>query len=102
ELLIYPRSVLVAVSEITAELAAHVRTALRDSNIAEQSLACLLASEEQMANALLHQAASELDVPVRFDKAGSASEMASSRCAATAAAPQRRQPTWRIAVRRNR
>ncbi|EPN33554.1 CbiG protein/precorrin-3B C17-methyltransferase, partial [Pseudomonas syringae pv. actinidiae ICMP 19096] len=52
ELLIYPRSVLVAVSEITAELAAHVRTALRDSNIAEQSLACLLASEEQMANAL--------------------------------------------------
>ncbi|EPN64212.1 CbiG protein/precorrin-3B C17-methyltransferase, partial [Pseudomonas syringae pv. actinidiae ICMP 18807] len=31
-----------------------------------------------MANALLHQAASELDVPVRFDKAGSASEMASS------------------------
>ncbi|WP_057429322.1 precorrin-3B C(17)-methyltransferase [Pseudomonas syringae group genomosp. 3] len=78
ELLIYPRSVLVAVSEMTAELAAHVRTALRDSNIAEQSLACLLASEEQMASALLHQAASELGVPVRFDKAGSASEMASS------------------------
>ncbi|UFI44404.1 precorrin-3B C(17)-methyltransferase [Pseudomonas savastanoi] len=76
ELLIYPRSVLVAVSEITAELATRVRSVLHDANIAEQSLACLLASEEQMANAQLHQAARELGVPVRFDKAGPAREMA--------------------------
>ncbi|KTB72552.1 MULTISPECIES: precorrin-3B C(17)-methyltransferase [Pseudomonas] len=86
ELLIYPRSVLVAVSEITAELAMRVRSALHDASIAEQSLACLLTSEEQMANAQLHQAASELGVPVRFDKAGAASEMA-SRCV-----PQRLPP----------
>ncbi|KPW62479.1 CbiG protein/precorrin-3B C17-methyltransferase [Pseudomonas cannabina] len=78
ELLIYPRSVLVAVSEITEETAARVRSALHDSRIAEQSLACLLASEEQMANAHLHQAAAELGVPVRFVKTGSASDMASS------------------------
>ncbi|MGN2433338.1 precorrin-3B C(17)-methyltransferase [Pseudomonas syringae] len=77
ELLIYPRSVLVAVAEITSELAARVRSALRDSGIAEQSLACLLASEEQMPNAQLHQAAAELGIPVRFIEAGSASAMAS-------------------------
>ncbi|AHG42909.1 precorrin-3B C17-methyltransferase [Pseudomonas syringae CC1557] len=77
ELLIYPRSVLVAVAEITGELAARVRSALHDSGIAEQSLACLLASEEQMPNAQLHQAATELGIPVRFIAAGSASEMAS-------------------------
>ncbi|MCF5466289.1 precorrin-3B C(17)-methyltransferase [Pseudomonas syringae] len=77
ELLIYPRSVLVAVAEITSELAARVRSALRDSGIAEQSLACLLASEEQMPNAQLHQAAAELGIPVRFIEAESASAMAS-------------------------
>ncbi|KPX31749.1 MULTISPECIES: precorrin-3B C(17)-methyltransferase [Pseudomonas syringae group] len=83
ELLIYPRSVLVSVSAVTHELAAQVRTALRDANIAEQSLACLLASEDQMASALLHQAAEALGVPLRFERAGSASEMA------TGAVPQR-------------
>ncbi|KPZ28862.1 CbiG protein/precorrin-3B C17-methyltransferase [Pseudomonas coronafaciens pv. zizaniae] len=83
ELLIYPRSVLVSVSAVTHELAAQVRTALRDANIAEQSLACLLVSEDQMASALLHQAAEALGVPLRFERAGSASEMA------TGAVPQR-------------
>ncbi|RMV74474.1 CbiG protein/precorrin-3B C17-methyltransferase [Pseudomonas coronafaciens pv. atropurpurea] len=83
ELLIYPRSVLVSVSAVTHELAAQVRTALRDANIAEQSLACLLASEDQMASALLHQAAEALGVPLRFERAGSASEIA------TGAVPQR-------------
>ncbi|MCF5711407.1 MULTISPECIES: precorrin-3B C(17)-methyltransferase [Pseudomonas syringae group] len=83
ELLIYPRSVLVSVSAVTHELAAQVRTALRDANIAEQSLACLLASEDQMASALLHQAAEALGVSIRFERAGSASEMA------TGAVPQR-------------
>ncbi|MEE4575404.1 precorrin-3B C(17)-methyltransferase [Pseudomonas alliivorans] len=78
ELLIYPRNVLVAVDECSPEMASQVRQALRDARIAEQSLACLLASEQHMANALLHQAADELDVPVRFVTAGSASHMAMS------------------------
>ncbi|NAT38351.1 hypothetical protein CU661_13905 [Pseudomonas syringae pv. actinidifoliorum] len=79
-----------------------MRTALRDSNIAEQSLACLLASEEQMANALLHQAASELDVPVRFDKAGSSQRNGLQRCARNGCRPSASAATWRSPWRRNR
>ncbi|QHF01587.1 precorrin-3B C(17)-methyltransferase [Pseudomonas asturiensis] len=78
ELLIYPRNVLVAVEDCLPELATQVRQALRDARIAEQSLACLLAGEQHMANALLHEAAAELGVPVRFVTAGSASDMAMS------------------------
>lgn len=66
ELLIYPRSVLVAVTEATPELASSVRTALHASGIAIQSLACLLAADTQMAEPLLHEAAVALNVPLRF------------------------------------
>ena len=76
ELLIYPRNVLVAVTDLSDELAERVRSALREARIAGQSLACLLAAEEQMANPHLHKAAAELDVALRFASAAAASEMA--------------------------
>jgi cobalt-precorrin 5A hydrolase/precorrin-3B C17-methyltransferase len=77
ELLIYPRSVLVAVSASGPELASRVREALHTSGIAVQSLACLLASDTQMADPELHQAAAELNVALRFVAAQtSASELA--------------------------
>ncbi|MFJ2460403.1 precorrin-3B C(17)-methyltransferase [Pseudomonas neuropathica] len=66
ELLIYPRSVALAVSAETADLANAVRLALQQAQIAVQSLACLLASETQMAAPVLREAALELGVPLRF------------------------------------
>jgi cobalt-precorrin 5A hydrolase/precorrin-3B C17-methyltransferase len=76
ELLIYPRSVAVAVTAIDANLGGLVRAALHEAGIAVQSLACLLAPDSQMANPLLHQAAIELEVPLRFVAQASALEMA--------------------------
>ncbi|MGJ3443236.1 precorrin-3B C(17)-methyltransferase [Pseudomonas sp. Je.1.5.c] len=66
ELLIHSRSVLVAVSATQSDLTTEVRAALAEANIAEQALACLLASEQDMAAPALHQAARALDVPLRF------------------------------------
>ncbi|MEX5574668.1 precorrin-3B C(17)-methyltransferase [Pseudomonas lijiangensis] len=76
ELLIYPRSVLVAVSETGPQLADSVRAVLHEARVAVQSLACLLAGDAQMADADLHQAAADLGVPVRFVQTETASEMA--------------------------
>jgi cobalt-precorrin 5A hydrolase/precorrin-3B C17-methyltransferase len=75
ELLIYPRNVLVAVNASVADIADSVRDALHDSRIAIQALACLLASESDMAKPALHAAAQALGVPVRFTSAASVSEM---------------------------
>jgi cobalt-precorrin 5A hydrolase/precorrin-3B C17-methyltransferase len=66
ELLIYPRSVAVAVSAEIVDLADAVRSALLQAQIAVPSLACLLASETQMASPRLREAALELGVPLRF------------------------------------
>ena len=65
ELLIYPKNVSVTCKP-DAQLAERVRTALHEAGIAVQSLACLLASDTQMAEASLHEAALELGVPLRF------------------------------------
>ena len=65
ELLIFPKTVCVTCKP-GVDLAARVRTALHDAGIAVQSLACLLASDTQMAEASLQQAAVELGVPLRF------------------------------------
>lgn len=75
ELLIYPRNVLVAVEAVVENLADVVRSTLHDARIALPSLACLLASEGDMANPVLHAAAQELGVPVRFTSPASACEM---------------------------
>ncbi|KQQ54917.1 precorrin-3B C17-methyltransferase [Pseudomonas sp. Leaf127] len=69
ELLIYPRNVLVEVGQVTDDLAVRVRTALHQDGIAAQSLACLLGDISSMADARLHQAAADLQVPVRFGQA---------------------------------
>jgi len=66
ELLIYPRSVAVAVNDATADLANAVRRALQQAKIAVQSLACLLAAADEMASANLREAALALGVPLRF------------------------------------
>jgi cobalt-precorrin 5A hydrolase/precorrin-3B C17-methyltransferase len=66
ELMIYPRNVLVAVSAEVADLSGAVRSALHQANIAVQSVACLLASDLNMANSALREAALELGVPLRF------------------------------------
>jgi cobalt-precorrin 5A hydrolase/precorrin-3B C17-methyltransferase len=77
ELLIYPRSVLVAVSADVADLPKAIRAALHQANIAVQSLACLLASDLHMANPALREAALELGVPLRFaGDCGDVSELA--------------------------
>ncbi|WP_416422217.1 precorrin-3B C(17)-methyltransferase [Pseudomonas sp. App30] len=66
ELLIYPKNVLVAVDAELADIAASVRAALQQARIALPSLACLLASDTQMASAALRDAANELGVALRF------------------------------------
>lgn len=76
ELLIYPRSVLVAISEPGPESGEMIRQALHSARIAPQALACLLAGDSDMGNPELHRAAVELGVPVRFVESAPASEMA--------------------------
>ncbi|MBU6959496.1 precorrin-3B C(17)-methyltransferase [Pseudomonas sp. CVAP len=76
ELRIYPQNVLVAVSADVADLPNAIRDALHQAKIAVQSLACLLASDQQMASPALREAALELGVPLRFAVAGSVAELA--------------------------
>jgi cobalt-precorrin 5A hydrolase / precorrin-3B C17-methyltransferase len=76
ELRIYPQNVLVAVSTEFADLPNAIRDALHQAKIAVQSLACLLASDQQMASPVLREAALELGVPLRFATAGSVAELA--------------------------
>ena len=64
ELLIYPRTVLVKVSEVVS--AQSIRDALQAAQLAWQSLACVVAVDTLMASTQLHEAASELGVPLRF------------------------------------
>ncbi|MBN3861807.1 precorrin-3B C(17)-methyltransferase [Pseudomonas frederiksbergensis] len=66
ELLIYPRSVAVAVSAGVADLPDTIRAALQQAKVAVQALACLVAADEQMASPALREAALELGVPLRF------------------------------------
>ncbi|MQU07597.1 precorrin-3B C(17)-methyltransferase [Pseudomonas helleri] len=64
ELLIYPRSVLLKVTqEVSAQA---LRDALHEAKLAWQSLACVVADDRMMASAGLREAARELAVPLRF------------------------------------
>ncbi|UQS91261.1 precorrin-3B C(17)-methyltransferase [Pseudomonas chlororaphis subsp. piscium] len=76
ELLIYPRSVLIACNgKITGADA--LRDALHQKQIAVQSVACLLAADGDMASPVLREAAAELGVPLRFaPAANSVAELA--------------------------
>lgn len=69
ELLIYPRSVLVAVSAGLVDVSKAIRQALHQAQIALQSVACLLAADTEMTNTQLREAALELGVPLRFANA---------------------------------
>ncbi|MFJ2281567.1 precorrin-3B C(17)-methyltransferase [Pseudomonas sp. NPDC087803] len=66
ELLIYPRSAAVAVTAQLDDLPNAVRAALQQAGVAQQSLACLLAADTEMASTGLREAALELGVPLRF------------------------------------
>ncbi|MFJ2330350.1 precorrin-3B C(17)-methyltransferase [Pseudomonas helleri] len=64
ELLIYPRSVLLKVTqEVSAQ---ELRDALHEAQLAWQSLACVVADDSLMASAVLRESARELAVPLRF------------------------------------
>lgn len=64
ELLIYPRNVLL---KVTQEVSAQVlRDALHEAKLAWQSLACVVADDRMMASAGLREVARELAVPLRF------------------------------------
>ncbi|WP_242199045.1 MULTISPECIES: precorrin-3B C(17)-methyltransferase [unclassified Pseudomonas] len=65
ELLIYSQNVCVTCKP-GAHLAERVRAVLHDAGIAVQSLACVLASDTQMAEPSLHEAALALNVPLLF------------------------------------
>ena len=79
ELLIYPRSVAVAVDAEVADLPGVIREGLQQAGVAIQSLACLVAADVQMASPALHEAARELAVPLRFvAPASDAAELACS------------------------
>ncbi|MFW9079404.1 precorrin-3B C(17)-methyltransferase [Pseudomonas sp. P2757] len=71
ELLIYPRSVAVAVSGNMADLPSVVRSALQQANLALPALACLVAADAAMASSSLREAGIELGVPLRFVSAAS-------------------------------
>ena len=75
ELLIYPKSVVALVSDDVADLPEAIRQALRRAKIAQQSLACLLASDQMMGNPTLHDVALELGVALRFTAAGRVEEV---------------------------
>ena len=70
ELVIHARSVAVVVEGGGPALPERVREALREAGIAEQSLACLLAAEQAMADPTLHDAAQALGVELRFAAMG--------------------------------
>ncbi|WP_434608153.1 precorrin-3B C(17)-methyltransferase [Pseudomonas sp. R1-7] len=70
ELRIYPRNVVIAVSAGTTDVSTVIAQALAQADLAEHSLACLLAADSDMARAQLQQAASALGVPLRFAEPG--------------------------------
>lgn len=72
ELLIHPRSVAVQVERTDDQLAARIHRALSAANLAPQALAALLADKARMADAELHAAARELNLPLRFIHGASA------------------------------
>jgi cobalt-precorrin 5A hydrolase/precorrin-3B C17-methyltransferase len=70
ELVIHPRSVVVAVSGSGERIAEQVHAALHAHDLAPLSLAALLAPLRQMGDGALIEAAGTLGVPLRFADAG--------------------------------
>jgi cobalt-precorrin 5A hydrolase/precorrin-3B C17-methyltransferase len=97
ELLIYPQTVCVTCKP-AAQLAQRVRAALHASGLAVQSLACLLASDTQMAEPSLHEAALELGVPLRFAEVAQAEDIVVSVAEQPLDVSQVGRPRGRLAV----
>lgn len=97
ELLIYPQIVCVTCKP-AAQLAQRVRAALHASGLAVQSLACLLASDTQMAEPSLHEAALELGVPLRFAEVAQAEDIVVSVAEQPLDVSQVGRPRGRLAV----
>ena len=97
ELLIYPQNVC-ATCKPGAQLAQRVRAALHASGLAVQSLACLLASDTQMAEPSLHEAALELGVPLRFAEVAQAEDIVVSVAEQPLNVSQVGRPRGRLAV----
>lgn len=97
ELLIYPQTVC-ATCKPGAQLAPRVRAALHASGLAVQSLACLLASDTQMAEPSLHEAALELGVPLRFAEVAQAEDIVVSVAEQPLDVSQVGRPRGRLAV----
>ncbi|AZE59053.1 MULTISPECIES: precorrin-3B C(17)-methyltransferase [Pseudomonas fluorescens group] len=97
ELLIYPRNVYVTCKP-GKQLAERVRTALREAGIAVQALACLLASDLQMADASLHEAALALGVPLRFAQVTPIADISITVAEQPVDLPQVGRPRGRLAV----
>jgi len=74
ELLIHARCVVVAVTAGSTDRVHPIREELLRANIAEPALACLLASETEMAEPTLHEAARALNVALRFAPAAESLE----------------------------
>lgn len=74
ELLIHARCVVVAVTAGSTDLVHQIREELLRANIAEPALAGLLASETEMAEPALHEAAQALNVALRFAPAAESLE----------------------------
>ncbi|HWV11598.1 MAG TPA: precorrin-3B C(17)-methyltransferase [Pseudomonas sp.] len=66
ELLIHPRQVAAWIEQPGPTLLDDLRQALHSAALAEQSLACLLAAPQWMANTDLQATAAQLNVPLRF------------------------------------
>lgn len=97
ELLIYPKNVCVTCKP-GERLAERIRSALHEAGIAVQSLACLRASETQMAEATLHEAAQALAVPLRFAEVEQAADIVISVAEQPLELSQVGRPRGRLAV----
>ncbi|WP_369301525.1 precorrin-3B C(17)-methyltransferase [Pseudomonas sp. N2-5-1-1] len=97
ELLIYPQNVCVTCKP-GAHLAERVRAALHDAGLAVQSLACVLASDTQMAEPSLHEAALALNVPLLFSSVTQEAEIVISVAEQPLDLAQVGRPRGRLAV----
>lgn len=66
ELTYHPRTVAIAVETIGDNIGKDIETTLAETGIARPSLALLLAHERDCASPELHQAAANLDIPLRY------------------------------------
>ncbi|MHC5233705.1 precorrin-3B C(17)-methyltransferase [Brucella sp. LJL56] len=66
ELTYHPRAVAIAVDTISDSVQNDIENALAEARIARPSLALLLAHEKDCASPLLHKAAINLDIPLRY------------------------------------